>query len=121
MLLDARPPLVGLQFVKQAALVHAATEPVQKQFGSRLPPLWIEQQGPGLVDVFAQPIESDLPDRNHPLLSALAMQDRAKALGEVDVRQGEAGELLAADAGGIDELQKRPVPQASGAFYVGRV
>src|SRR6187399_906378 len=105
----------GLEDLPEALPGHRRTAQVDEH--RVVPPLG--ELRPQLGEVPAERALGLLPYRYHPLLRAFAEGEEVAPL-EVDLRQPEPDELRNPKAGGIEQLEHRPVAQPGVRRQVGR-
>src|SRR5881275_1468324 len=74
----------------------------------------------GVAQVARQAIRCLFAEGDHAVLAALAVADVHELLLEVDVAEIERDRFRAAQAGGVDELDERAVPQRERAVTLER-
>ena len=79
------------------------------------------EQGPGFLDVEAQPAQGALARRHHAILAALPFSDREQAALAVEVVEIEPRAFGAPDAGGVEGLEDGAVADAQRIGDVGHV
>ena len=77
--------------------------------------------GPRVAEVAREPVRRLLAERDDALFAALAVADVDELLLEVDVSEVEADGFGAAEAGGVDELDERAVPDRDRAVALERL
>lgn len=80
-----------------------------------------EELGSDVGEVFVEPFRGAISEGKEAVFFAFALADHEGLLLEVEVVEGEVGEFLAPDAGGVEGFQEGSISYADGGVDVGDV